>query len=276
MKSVGKILSNILISFGALWLFVEVFDYFGGKSVSLWLQKQWWIFLFVGLGIAIWKCIPKRKYVFPIKGRDCKIEIVIGDILKQQGPVVVGSNRQFVVDETIISSKSLQGQFCKKYYKDTKALNAYIQQELGNDAVDFGTTVKINGVKKTAYFCAIADINDHGVAHSTKGNILRSLSVLWDYLASHAEKDFINVPILGSGFSRVDVPRELLAHEIVRSFMAALSQSSNFCDGMRLVIYPKDIKDHKFDLEEFIEFVGYTSKYAIPETVLTGQGVPIN
>jgi len=276
MKIIKKFFTNILTAFGALWLFIEVFDFFGGEAVSFWLKEKWWIFLIVGVTFAVIESIPKKRFVFPITGRDCKIEVVVGDIFKQKGPIVVGTNTELVVDEEIISPKSIQGQFCKRYYKNYKALNEYFEKEIGKQPVDFGDTVKVEGSGKVAYFCAVAELNEHGVAHSTNDNIFKALSGLWDYLANHADKDIINVPILGSGLSRVDAPRELLAHEIIKSFLAALSQFSNFCDGIRLVIYAKDIREHQFDLNKFLTFVGALSKYGIPKVTLNGRGQPIN
>src|SRR3989338_8564333 len=138
------IISEILRVFGALWLSVEISSFFS-EPISKTIKSFWWIFLIVGIVIISTRLWPRKKFTFPISDRDCRIEVVLGDIFKQEGSMIVGSNTIFEVDSNIISSESIQGQFCERYYKDTGALKNSIKNEYPNLPVEFGTTVRVKG-----------------------------------------------------------------------------------------------------------------------------------
>ena len=162
----------------------------------------------------------------------------------------------------------MQGLFSSKYvteYLGRADLKQLIQDQVGNGVHQYGTTVTIKTPARTGYFCALADINSSGVAQSSIENIRVALSGLWDYLGKNGEKEIINTPILGSGFSRVSASREKLCKEIIRSFIASTTQYT-FCDGLRIVIHPKDIKDNKIDLGELAKFLEYSCKYSLVES----------
>lgn len=268
------IISEILHVFGALWLFVEISSFFN-EPISKTIKSFWWSFLIVGIGIIIIRLFPKKKFTFPILNRDCRIEVVLGDIFKQEGSMIVGSNTIFEVDLNIISLESIQGQFCERYYKDTGALKNIIKKEYPNLPVGFGTTVRVKGTGKTGYFCAIAELNQSNVAKSNFENLQKSLGVLWEYISSNSEKGTINIPIIGSGFSRISEKREVIVREIVRSFIAGITDHC-FSDCLRIVIHPKDIKKHTFNLEEFLEFVGYITKFTVLKPATQGKGQALN
>jgi hypothetical protein len=273
-RKVKIIISEILKVFGALWLFVEVSSFFS-EPLSKEIKSFWWIFLVIGLVIIFIRLFPRKKFTFPISDRDCRIEVVLGDIFKQEGSVIVGSNTIFEVDPKIISSKSIQGQFCEKYYKNTNELKNIIKKQYPNLPVEFGTTIKVNGKDKTGYFCAIAELNQSNVAKSNFENLQKSLGVLWNYISSNSEKGTINIPIIGSGFSRISEKREVIVKEITRSFMAAITNYC-FCDCLRIVIHTNDIKKHTFNLEEFLEFVGYITKFTSLKPAVQGKGQELN
>jgi hypothetical protein len=269
------ILSELLHVFGALWLSVNILSFYGNVDLSIKIKSLWWVFLLIGIIIIIIRLVPKKKFKFPISERDCRVEVVIGDLFKQEGSIIAGTNTSFEVDPQIISPKSIQGQFCEKYYKDTTALKSLINSKFTSFPVDFGTTLKIKGTGKTGYFCALAKLNSSNVAISNFQNLQISLGGLWDYLSSNSEKETINIPIIGSGFSRLKEKREVIAKEIIRSFIASISDNC-FCDCLRIIISPSDIKSHTFDIEEFLKFVGYATQFASLKPISQGTGQELN
>ena len=104
-------------------------------------------------------------------------------------------------------------------------------------------------------------------------NIRISLAGLWSYLSSNAEKDTFNIPLLGSGFSRVPATRGDLFAEIVRSFIASTSQST-YCDGLRIVVYSKDINKFGIDINEMVKFLDYSCQYQISDPSSEVAGTP--
>ncbi len=272
MKYLKIIGSELLHVFGALWLLVEATSFFGSIEASNRIKEFWCVFLLAGIAISFYRLIPKRKFSFIVEGRDTTVELVVGDIFKQTGPIIVGSNTSFITDAGTISPSSIQGLFCDKYFPSIQPVNDQLNAQIQNRPCEFGTTITIRGSLKIGYFCAIAEVNDSGVARSNIENLRISLGGLWSYLSENAEKDIINIPILGSGFSRISAKREELVRELLLSFFAALSQNT-FCDGIRIVIHPNDIKKYNIDIYELARFFEYSCKYSLSEPEGNGIGV---
>ena len=272
MKYIKVIGSELLHVFGVLWLLVEATNYFVSAEVSIRIKELWWAFLIVGIVISISRLVPKRRFPFIVDGRDITVELVVGNIFSEKGPVIVGSNTGFVTNSDIISPKSIQAIFCSKYFPSIHPVNDQIKSQSPQLPCKFGTTITIRGSSKIGYFCAISEINDSGVAKSNIENLRVSLGGLWSYLSDHAEKDIINIPILGSGFSRISAKREELVRELILSFFAAISQST-FCDGIRVVIHPNDIKKYNIDINELARFFEYCCKYSLSKPLGNGSGV---
>ncbi len=271
MKFLKITTSEFLHVFGLLWLIVEATSYFATEEAANSIKSYWWVFLLAGIVIVIFRLIPKKRFSFKLDGKDITMELVSGDIFKQKGPIVVGSNTTFVTAPEVISERSIQGIFTNKYYTNHRALRDAIQGQLTGDRQEFGTTVTVRANKRTGYFCALADVNENGVAQSNIENIRVSLAELWNYLGSNGEKDVLNVPILGSGFSRVSATREELFQEIVKSFIASTSEHT-FCDGLRIVVHPNDVKKNNIDLLGLANFLEYSCKYSLVESTTIGQG----
>lgn len=261
MDKIKTIISTILSVFGALWLVVEIVDYFGSAESAEIIRSLWWVFLLAAIIIIIYKLWPKKRFSYLVDGRDISVELVVGDIFKEKGPIIVGSNTSFETSPTIISNTSIQGLFSSKYFSDIRSINDQVSSQQPNRPVDFGTTVAIRGQDRVAYFCAIAELNEAGVARSNMENLRASLGGLWVYLSENGEKSVLNVPVLGSGFSRITEPREEIIQEIALSFLAAITESS-FCEGIRIVVHPKDVKKYGLNIDKITKFLEHQSRYA--------------
>lgn len=271
MKYIKVIGSELLHVFGVLWLLVEATSYFIDAEASTKIKEFWWAFLVAGIVISVIRLIPKHRFSYIVDDRDVTVELVVGDIFNENGPVIVGSNTNFVTSADVISPKSIQGIFCSKYFPSMQPVNDQINSQVQKLPCDYGTTITIRGSSKIGYFCAIAEINNSGVAKSNIENLRISLGGLWSYLSGSAEKDIINVPILGSGFSRISAKREELVKELLLSFFAAISEST-FCDGIRVVIHPSDVKKYNIDILELARFFEYSCKYSLSEPAGNGVG----
>lgn len=270
---VSLIVQSFLEAFGSLWLVTEIASFFSDKA-STNIKSYWFVFLVLGLVLAIYRLWPKKIYTYKLFNRDVCLEIVIGDILKQGGSLVIGSNTSFTTNLTDISPKSVQGLYTKKYFPSgTQALDAQIKQAFPAVPASIGSTVAIQHDGHRAYLCAIASIGPTGVAKSSVEELREALASLWSFIGNSGEKDTLNIPVLGSGFSRINLSRESLVKEIVRSFVAATSEMT-FCDGLRVIIHPSDVKKYNMDISELVEFVEYTCKYSISPPSMQGGGKP--
>jgi len=272
-------LASFLSSFGALWLCVEIVDFFfEGTEWPAWIKAQWYWFLVVGIGLAAFLCFPRFSRSYRLHGRDVWISVMIADIFRVPGSLVVGSNATFdtTVSSQLISPTSIQGLFTRKFYDDEKSLNAEIAAALQSQKVSgvrlngqrvgksreypIGTCVKVQPKNATAYFLAMSRINEHGVASSSFGDLQNALAALWTYTRTCGSKEPLVVPILGSGYSRLREPREKIIREIVLSFIAACSESV-FTDKLTIVIHPTDVKKYGLVLDKIADFIRHQCEY---------------
>jgi len=235
------------------------------------------LFGFIGIGVAVWMCKPKRTVAHKLNGRDVTIQISIGDMFTMPGALIIGSNTTFDtrISRELIAATSVQGIFTKRYYGDetqldhelTTALEGHHFTELigkragKNKRYDFGTCARLNPKARTAYFVAIADINEHGTAASNFDSLKESLSSLWVFIGTRGLKDSLVMPVLGTGFSRLSQTREEIVRETIRSFIAACSERT-FADALTIVITPQDAVKHHISLDELGAFLSHECLYA--------------
>ena len=264
-------LAALLSSFGALWLGVEIAEFFfRDTTIPARLQALWWVFALGGGGTAVWQCKPLTSVAHKLAGRDVIIEIAVGNIFSFPGAMIVGSNTTFdtTVSQKLISKESVQGTFTEKYYTDESHLDSELadrlsgavpeslpgQREGKSERYPVGTIVRLDPMGRRAYFAAIADINEYGVAESSFEMLKTSLAELWVYVGSRGLKEPLAIPVLGTGFSRLPQPREEVVREIVRSFVAACSERV-FTEHLTIVLSPKDVEKHRISLDELGSFL---------------------
>ena len=272
-----RAVTALLSSFGALWLVVEMVAFFAPQSGAAdVLRSLWWLFALVGILGAVSACRPQLSVAHKLDGRDITIEIVIGDIFGLPGALVVGTNTTFDtrVSRELISDRSIQGRFTKLYYGDETQLDVELDAALGpvpyqdlgeprkgkSKRYPMGTAVRLNPRERTAYFLAIADLNENGVATSTFDDVRDSLAELWFCVGSRGSKEPLLMPVLGTGFSRLSQPRELVVREIVKSFVAACSERT-FIDRLTIVLAPQDVLEHQISLASLGDFVRHVCTY---------------
>lgn len=270
-------ITAVLSSFGALWLLVEIIAFFfESTTVPDWLRDHWWWFAIGGGVFAAAKCWPRISVVHKLNGRDVTVEIAVGDLFSFPGALIVGSNTTFdtQLSPNLIAKNSIQGTFTEKYYSGGAQLDNELAAGLGGvesnhlqgqrEGKDLrypiGTTVRLNPRGRTAYFVAIADINEHGVAESSFEYLQVSLAELWVYVGSRGLKEPLVMPVLGTGFSRLTQTREEVVREIVKSFVAACSERV-FTDRLTIVLSPRDMAKYQMSLDELGAFLRHMCVY---------------
>ena len=275
--SLWSVASSVLYAFGVLWLLVEIISYFFPNLVSS-VQESWWIFLVLGMSVGILRGWPRLKVRATIQGTDADIEIRIGDLFEQDGAVVVAAPTSFdtSMEDNTIDERSVQGQYTKRFCDSFESLDRQIANSLSGipfetrDRTDkpygslrrypVGTVANVVFGGKRAYFVAIATLNAHRNAFATRNELLDALPELWENIRMRGNMDSINVPILGSGFSRLNATREELVREIVKSFVAA-THAGRFCEQLRIVISASDFRERKVDLGALGRFLEHECTY---------------
>jgi hypothetical protein len=270
--SIRKTTNAILGTLGIIWLLIESTSYFS-NDISNFIKEHWFWLLLIALVWIIIENWPQTIFTYQLKNRDIKIQLVIADMFKCDGNIVVPINTSFDTsfDNDLISKNSTQGQFTLNYFKEPRFLDTDIQtaltgqqplemlpnKNIGNKfKYEVGKIIKLK-VKndKYAYLIAISDINDHGVAHTTFDNVLTCLASLWDFIVHKGDSGEILIPVLGTGRGRILETRETIIKAIVNSFIASTSNGKRFCDKLSIVIHPRDFKEHRIDINDLCDFL---------------------
>lgn len=273
-----KLLASLLEAFGVLWLLVQILDHFAlFEPLSLWLKGAGWYFLVAGLIIALVRTWPKFSARATLHDQDISVTVKIGDIFKSRDHLVVGTNTTFdtEVRSQLIARESVQGQFTERYYSDWKALDAQIEAELKGRKFEelsgsregktkryaIGETVKVYpSPGRTAYLVAIADLNRKGNASGTLEKLREALGGLWAFIQEQGDHGRISIPILGTGKTRLTSTRREIITEMIRSFLAACSEST-FCKELTIVVHPNDASEYGISMKELQSFLDHECKH---------------
>lgn len=250
------------------------------------------ISLIVGMLLIIIINKPKKEYVFNIKGRDIKIILKVGDILKEKFAMVVPTNTTFdtKMENDFISIHSVQGQVQDKYFKNNiSTLDYLIEKELENrpfveledrknsknKKYEIGTTIEINQNGKRFYFLADSDINSKGKSiNPSMMNITDALSRLWQYIGEFGHVEPIVIPIIGTGRMGIVSSREEIFKNIIFSFVAN-NTTKKIATELIVYIRKEDIKKYNIDINELIEYMKFICKYQYEklDNIKSGTGI---
>lgn len=268
--------SSILQAFGVLWLVVEVSSFFS-PQFSTALKSFWWMFVFIGIAIGVYRAWPRLAVSARVQGTDCTITLQVCDMFSLRNVAfVIGSNTTFdtTLDDGTIAEGSVQGQATKRFYAGAvDRLDADIVKSLAGipsqaitksygkqSAYPIGTVACVAAGQTRLYLVAIAALNEHRVAQSSRKNVTDALPLLWESIRTRGGLDSLAVPVLGSGLSRVDATREELIREIIRSFIPAI-RAGNFCRSMVLAVSPADFAAGHVNLQELGAFMQHECTY---------------
>jgi hypothetical protein len=279
-----------LSAVGFFWLITEISAFI----IETWksqLQLAWPYFLGVSVTYTLWRQRPVISRCERLDGTDIRIEIRIANIFSLKAAYVISTNTSFdsVVNEQLISKRSLQGVFTEKFYDKTEHLDGDLEQALVHEALigqreskvggkaglySIGTVAKITPKGCTAYLLAIAELNEHGVAESNFEAVKTALAALWNFVSSKGGYDSLAIPVIGTGHGRINTPRDVVIKEIVRSFVAACCERK-FTSKLTVVISPKDYHDHELDIYELGDFLKYVCRYTEIAPPNRGAGTAI-
>ncbi len=229
----------------------------------------------IGIGRFLWKCRGMLSVSHRLDETDISIEIRVGDIFTLSGAFIISTNTTFDTDmsEGLISGESLQGQFTKQYYDKEEYLDQELEEALKEERFilddnkpgkkkryEIGTVAKVLPRNQLAYFLAIADLNEHGVASSSLDNVRESLKKVWSYIGNQGGFDHLVMPVLGTGRARIQVPREVMVREIIRSFINARYSENKFCEKLTIVIFERDYREHDINLQELEDYIRLYAK----------------
>lgn len=289
--SVKSLLGSILQVFGVLWLLIETTAYFfSDRSWAASIKEFWWLFFILGIVIGIYQAWPKISVKSRISGTDVDVEVRIGDIFSLNGTAIIGSNSTFdtALEDGTISRASVQGQFTTRFCSSLSDLDNKLDESLRNinptgmrsnadkpygktTEYELGTVAQLEVGGKRAYFVAVARLNEHRVANSDRDSFLDALPRMWEGIRSREGIEPLCCPVLGSGFSRLNITRQKLIQEIIKSFVAA-SIEGKFNEKLTIVVSSEDFEDGHVDLHKIERFLEHECDYAKLDLIPTSSG----
>lgn len=272
------ITNKTLTILGAFWLIISLVEFFYTQNSPIPKEPSLFWFLFVlSVIAAIATTLPPLSVIEKIEGKDISIKLVIGDVFKQNGDLVVPSNSTFdtTLKDDFISPNSIQGQLLEREYDKIEHLDQEISGQLQNitplatlkrdksknEQYAIGTTIKLShrsGAK--TYWIALADVNEHGKPDGKFVNLQVCLESLWQFIAKKGHMVALVMPVLGSGKTGINENRFTILKEIIFSFVA-MTNERKITEELVLCIHPADISSEKLDMYELKQYLKYFCKY---------------
>jgi hypothetical protein len=251
--AVLRFVRRTLQVFGICWLLLE--------PLALWRPDdlRWGLFGYLGLlafsalvGVA-WAW-PKAAITRKLPISDTKLTIEVSDLLTATDNVIIGVTDVFDTElGTVISPKSIQGQFQSRFFPDLKELDRRILEALKdipfeiddgkvqgkNARYPIGTVVRLDCSDRRFYLLAYSHMSSDIQAKSDICKLTRSLEVCWETIRVTGQHEPVHIPIIGSRFSRTGLPRSLLLQFIILSFLDE-ERKSSLTNHLYVHVAPQD------------------------------------
>ena len=283
--SLIPLITSILEVFGVLWLVVSIATFFfEGMEWIGYLKDVWWLFGITGAAIGLARAWPRVSVEARVAGSDVFVAVRIGNLFRQDGAIVVGSNTTFdtSTEDGTISEDSIQGQFTDQFCDSVSDLDGKLDMALRQVPVaktrdrshnpygklteyEMGTVAPINTRLRKAYFVAIANLNSEGVASGETDKFLDALPKIWNGIRVRGGMEHLACPVLGSGFTRLTLTRTQLIQSIIRSFVAA-TREGKLSERLTIVVNSKDVKKAGISLEEIERFLEHVCTHSSSDT----------
>jgi hypothetical protein len=243
LKSFKFWFQSIKISFGIFGIIATFFTILG-ISINDILSKLNWhckidffiiIYVLLILIITIYRFI---YFQFGIKIFIKGISVVIkqGDIFKANGKKVIPLNEYFdnIVDDDIVSKKSLHGLFINNVIKDPSKMLQIIEKS-NEDKTDLVSYIKnsrlafpIGRIVKSDDFLLLSftEFNENNEAHLTKKSFEKCLVNMWKEICRTYAQYPVNLPLLSFGVTRIDDWQDRTALDIIKIMLQTLYMSN--------------------------------------------------
>jgi hypothetical protein len=226
-----------------------------------------WILLGYSLVYALWHVRPQA--VSQEYGQGYSVDVVVGDLFKQQGNSLIGMTDTFDVEiPNIIQRGSIQGQFLERIWNgDVEDLKRRIAEGLnscvpvgditkpGNTKrYPIGTVLPIHSTSGAIYFCvAYSKMDENNKAQAHIEEITHSLFEVWESTDRCGNGSPIFVPLIGQGQSRIAEMGPEAAIRLIAMTFVLRSNRLRVANSLKIVLRPEDVK--KINLREFAAFL---------------------
>jgi Domain of unknown function (DUF6430) len=267
----GEAIGKFFAVVGILYLCVDLADAFNIYKKDQYRYYGLIILVVLALIYVLSTRRPLSRVSYKIPQKDFAVEVLIGDLFKIPGEVIISTNSTFDTDMSsgLIAVNSLQGQLATNYFNgQTTEIDRQIEASLSREQFTIndkrpgkkteypiGTVARVSAQNKNFYLVAMAHMDDYGNASSDLKMIDEALEKLWINLASKAEVGDIVMPLMGTGRGRVAYPRKKMIERIAQSFTDACSQRA-FSNKLIIVVRPEDASKFSLNLFQVRDYLG--------------------
>jgi len=266
-EAIGKFLGVV----GVLYLCVDLADAFNIYKKDRHSYYGLIILVLLALGYVLSTRRPVSRVSYKIPQKDFAVEVLIGDLFKIPGEVIISTSSTFDTDMAsgLIAAGSLQGQLATSYFNgQTAEIDRQIELSLAKEnfivnekrpgkkkEYPIGTVARVNSHGKNFYLVAMSHMDENRNAYSDLKMVDEALEKLWMNLASKAEVGDIAMPLMGTGRGRVAYPRKKMIERIAQSFTDACSERA-FSNKLIIVVRPEDASKFSLNLFQVRDYLG--------------------
>lgn len=267
----GEAIGKFFAVIGILYLCVDLADAFNIYKKDQYSYYGLIILIVLALLYVLSTRRPVSRISYKIPKKDFAIEVLIGDIFKIPGEVVVSTSSTFDTDMSsgLIAVSSLQGQLATHYFNgQTAEIDRQIDVSLEGEQFTnnekrpgkkreyaIGTVARVSEHGKNFYLVAMSHMEEGGNASSDLKMVDEALERLWMNLAAKAEVGDIVMPLMGTGRGRVPYPRKKMIERIAQSFVDAASERA-FSNRLIIVVRPEDASKFSLNLFQVRDYLG--------------------
>jgi Domain of unknown function (DUF6430) len=266
-EAIGKFLGVV----GVLYLCVDLADAFNIYKKDRYSYYGLIILVMLALAYVLSTRRPLSRVIYKIPQKDFAVEVLIGDLFKIPGEVIVSTSSTFDTDMAsgLIAASSLQGQLATNYFNgQTTEIDRQIELSLAKEKFivnnkrpgkkseyPIGTVARVNSHSKNFYLVAMSHMDESKNASSDLKMVDEALEKLWMNLASKAEVGDIVMPLMGTGRGRVAYPRKKMIERIAQSFTDACRERA-FSNRLIIVVRPEDASKFSLNLFQVRDYLG--------------------
>ena len=258
MASLLQLFRHILTAFGVIFLVIESYEVVSNNDLNF----PYDCFLIIGvfLGIASFfvdgfflSGFMRREVVLPIASADTVFRIKFGDIFEEDGWKVVGVNNFFdnIVDEDLVSSKSLHGHVLNKYWSTNREdWKQKIRRSLQNvDGVTvsrakgnktkypIGTTARASTDNHDFLFVALGESNEqNNVVSANTEMLIKAIRGMASEARAACSMQPLVVPLMGDGLSRVGMHPSVLV-ELIITALVEESRKGKITGEIKIIVH---------------------------------------
>lgn len=271
-KCIWKYILSFFSALGLIWLIIESYIGLEGNNSNI----SYYTFLKIAVTAGtIWFLIDgiiitgflKSKISIPLGKSDTIVEILYGDLFRQEGWKAIGVNDFFdsIVDDKHIANNSLHGFMLNKYWDgkivdwDNQISNCLLSSNSKSvnrisgklERFPIGTTADVvqEGNKFLCVALTTTDVDSLQTKADSKDLIVSVKGVL-NKARTVCANDPLNFPLMGSGLSRIGIHPSILVDLMLTAILEE-TKINKVTGIVRIVLPPNTCKDiNLFQIEK--------------------------